>query len=335
MNSILEIFQRRNKHTTGNTDIYPKPIIADFTKNAMNAEERALLVLDGILAGDVIGHPYEGLFEPPCLQDPDTADLVTDRCNYSDDSILSFAVMHAAFKVKETKPGTRKERVAIYRTALRQYTRAFPEGDYGSYFLAWATNDDAEDNDSYGNGGAMRAGVIGAVFDDYDDVVENAVCSALPSHSHEEGVKGAVVTAAMVWMGFHGATKDEIVDYACRMYPNGFRNVEEYIGLPMMTPLNPKASIKEMQDLAGIAVSLKSWITVPEAVVNFNNSDNFESCIRNIMRYASDSDTVGAICGGIAAAFYKNTDLGSEEENDRMSEFGHVFKERMQAIKEE
>lgn len=115
------------------------------------------------------------------------------------------------------------------------------------------------------------------------------------------------------------------------MYPDGFNTVEEYVNSPNTRPLNPEASIEEMQELAGIAVSLKSWITVPEAVINFNNSDNFESCMRNLLRYASDSDTVGAISGGVAAAFYKEAVISNPEDMSRLTKIGHTFKEKMQS----
>lgn len=324
----VELYKTRDDQSA----ICQKPQIVNYTECDMTRQDRIDLVLNGIIAGDSIGAPYEGLFEPPFL-DPDTADLITNKSHISDDSVLSFAVMTAALENADGSRKTAEEQIQTYSNALKKYTRTFPDAGYGQHFYRWAMSGSTDRLNSYGNGGAMRAGIVGAVFDDYDDVFKNAARSAIPSHGHKEGIKGAIAAATMVWMGFHGATKKEIVQYACDMYSDGFNTVEEYVNSPSTRPLNPEASIKEIQDLAGIAVSLKPWVTVPEAVINFNSSDNFELCMRNLLRYASDSDTVGAISGGIAAAFYKETSISNPEDMNRLTKIGHTFKEKMQAVK--
>lgn len=265
------------------------------------------------MTGDMIGHPFEGLFEIPWTVNPNIDNLIRSDSRISDDTVLSYAVMQAAFDISEGLPTTRTDRVNLYRASLKKYAKAFPSAGYGMAFYNWAI-DNGPDYASYGNGGAMRAGVIGAVFNDVDDVIENAICSALPSHGHPEGIKGAVVTAVLVWMAFHGATQMEMLAYACKHYSNGFWNIETY---QKTMPLNPDSSIEDIQQLAGIAVSLSSWVTVPEAIVNFMHSTDFDGCMRNILRYASDSDTVGAISGGIAAAYYGNCILKFEEDNEK------------------
>lgn len=332
--TIWDLFKKKQDKKKENTEEKPltesqsyAPVIANKKDCEMGRNERAMLVLSGIMTGDMIGHPYEGLFEIPYNIDPDHDPLIRQDSGISDDTVMSYAVLQAALEIAEGFPMSRGDRVALYRMNLKKYAKSFPDAGYGMAFYNWAV-DDGPEYTSYGNGGAMRAGVIGAVFDDIEDVIENAICSALPSHGHPEGIKGAVVTAVLVWMGFHGATRMEMLAYACKHYSEGFWNIETY---QKTIPLNPDASIEELQDLAGITVSLSSWITVPETVVNFMHSKSFDGCMRNILRYASDSDTVGAISGGIAAAYYKSCRLVIDEDNTKAEEIRNETLKKLKA----
>ena len=152
---------------------------------------------------------------------------------------------------------------------------------------------------SYGNGGAMRSGVIGAVFDDIKTVIRQAVYSALPSHSHPEGIKGAVVTAVSVYLALRQVPKEDILTYMSSFYTEPFRDK------PLWSPM-PDMPVQELISHGWQCASVTTQITMPEVIINLRDSDSYESCIRNMFRYPCDSDTVGAISGGIAAALYGN-----------------------------
>ena len=83
----------------------------------------------------------------------------------------------------------------------------------GDGILLNGKSDGAEPYKSYGDGAAMRVSLIGAWYSDPDQVVFTAAVSAAASHNHPEGIKGAVVSAACIWMALRGYTKEEI----CRL----------------------------------------------------------------------------------------------------------------------
>lgn len=273
--------------------------------------EDASLVLAGIAVGDMAGEPYEGCgcygkYDPQIFPDAyRTMPLVSPKAHITDDTVLSAAVMDAATAIKKDveKKKISVENIACvcrYERLLQDYAKQYPDAGYGGAFYRWAVNGERNAGyKSYGNGGAMRVGVIGALFGTVDDVICQAVMSALPTHSHPEGIKGAVVTAVAVFLALHGVDKKDILQYMSSYYQDKDLDGEPY-RIRTDTDLDRMAKEK----LLYTYVSVRAQETVPEAIINLRYSDSYESCIRNVFRYACDSDTVGAISGGIAAALY-------------------------------
>ena len=138
---------------------------------------------------------------------------------------------------------------------------------------------------------AMRVAFVGEYFDDYEEMQREAARTAEISHNHPEGIKGAVVTATCIWMARYGASKQEIYDYVLKEYP-----VEKY----------DFSVDKDMEYLRKhYEWTEKCCDTVPAAMRCFYDSIDYESFIRNIISFECDSDTVGAIAGGVAEEFYK------------------------------
>ncbi len=275
-------------------------------KCTMSQEERIRLVISGIALGDMIGQPYEGKIERSEIFSPNEVPLVESRNHITDDTVMSFAVLDATLHLcKEYH--SEKQIIGTYKETLRKYAKRYPDAGYGWHFYQWAVLDQEDEAyKSFGDGSAMRSGVIGAIFDHVKDVITYAYYSALPTHSHPEGIKGAIVTAVAVWMAFHGATKADIIKYVSVYYPNGFRNSQEFYERSCM---DPDITMEELESLEVLTASTVCQIAVPEAFANFHHSSNFESCMRNCLRYPADTDTVAAISGGIAAAYYKETNL--------------------------
>ena len=187
---------------------------------------------------------------------------------------------------------------------LKKYGRRNPNRGYGSHFSWWLESDELmlPEYKSYGNGSAMRVGTIPAYFFDVSDVIRYSVYSAYPTHSHLDGIKGAVVAAVIVWMCLQGVGKEDILKYIQKQYPprkdypgkvNGYTSLEEL-----------QSGIKDDMVHAVVNNTLHAGETVCEAVINLVNSTSFESCLRNAQTYLCDRDTVGAISGAMAAAYY-------------------------------
>lgn len=157
-------------------------------------------------------------------------------------------------------------------------------GDYGNRDFKPGTR---HPYNSFGNGAAMRCSANGWMFDTLEETERVAGLSAAITHNHSEGIKGAQSTAAAIFMARSGKSKEEIRNYISTKYGyNLNRTCDE---------------IRPVYDWDGSCQG-----TVPEAMVAFFDSIDFESAIRLAVSLGGDSDTLACITGGIAEAFYKN-----------------------------
>lgn len=264
-------------------------------------------ILAGIMIGDSAGQPYEG-FGFPKDKDPDTIPLIPESVTWTDDTAMTMAVLDAA-RQSSANNLSNLQTYICYRTMLKLYAKQYGDKGYGGAFYMWAVLDqNAKRYRSFGNGSAMRAGCLGGMFEDVEDVIRHACISAIPTHSHPEGIKGAIVTAVCTWMANHGATKKQILAYAEKHYPDGYRTTKEYF-YGNARWMAPGLTIAELKNLEPITAKPYCQVSVPEAVSILLESDSFEICIRNILRFWCDTDTVGAIAGTMAAAYYGNTNI--------------------------
>ena len=302
---ILDILKNRkkDKEETRN-DVRIPDFIAKETR--YGREEAMRLVLTGIAMGDIAGSRYEGLLLPNGVT-PDTVELYGKGHHVTDDTIISVAVMKAIEEIERRNLTDYEYRIKadILVRYLKAYVKAFPDAGYGGLFYEWACgNRRAKSYNSCGNGSAMRAGIIGAMFEDKNDVALCAAFSASVTHNHPEGIRGAVVAAECVWMCLHGAEKHDIRYYLESNYPDRSKLPEDEKVIPLVIHgslyLEDLIRLGERYETLGVICQN----TVPEAVINFIDSTSYEDCIRNSMRYICDRDTVGAISGGIAAAYY-------------------------------
>jgi ADP-ribosylglycohydrolase len=179
-----------------------------------------------------------------------------------------------------------------------------PMGGYGGAFSRWLFNPDflggyrdeynnfddipsgRHPYNSWGNGSAMRCSACGWVAKTLSEALELAKRSAEITHNHPEGIKGAQATAAAIWMARHNATKEEIKEY-----------IMDKFGYDL------NRDCDDIRPNYYFDVSCQG--TVPEAIIAFLDSWDFESAIRLAVSLGGDSDTLTCITGGIAEAFYK------------------------------
>ena len=277
------------------------------------------LVFCGIAIGDISGSIVEG-FDIPEYSTPETYPIFQKAASeeyrtITDDTIMTIAIMEAAKQII-TDNTPEHQMSDIYAQSMRRFAKKYPDAGYGWHFYNWAVLGENDPNyQSYGNGAAMRAGILGALFDRQEDVIRHAIASAMPTHSHPEGIKGAVLAAMCVWMALHGASKEDILSYACHHYPNGYKTLEEKRSRPWM---DPSISLDQLAALSPYTASVKTQDSFPEAIANFIHSTSFESCIRNAYRYRCDTDTVSAIAGGIAAAYYGSVEIAGVDAEDTL-----------------
>jgi ADP-ribosylglycohydrolase len=224
----------------------------------------------GAIIGDIIGSVYE--FHRPPIKSTDF-ELFTDKSTFTDDTVLTVAVAEAILTGAE------------YGPVMQRYARAYPGRGYGGNFRRWIHTDPITPYGSYGNGSAMRVSPVGFAFDSIDSVLAEAERSALPSHNHPEGVKGAQATALMIFEARYGMNKAALKT-----------EIEARFGY------NLERTLDEIRP--GYYFNETCQGSVPEAILAFTESHDFEETIRLAISLGGDADTLAAIAGGMAQAYY-------------------------------
>ncbi len=234
----------------------------------------------GAILGDIAGSRFE--FSRPQNFDWKTVDLFGGMSTFTDDTVLTIATKYAVLKGLP------------YAKAYGMFGRKYSRVGYGNMFLQWLFAHSEKGYNSYGNGSAMRVSFIGEFFPTLEQVEEEAERSSLCTHNHPEGVKAARATAAAVFLARTGSSKQEIAAYLHRTC-----GYEIHKPLLLYRPFG-----KFDVTAAG---------TMPLALRCFLESDDWESCIRNVFSVKCDTDTVACIAGGIADAFYGGTGLPEDQ----------------------
>ncbi len=229
----------------------------------------------GAIAGDTIGSIYE--FAPTKNYD---FPMFDEEMEYTDDSILTIAqadwLLHDATHSHE-----------VLEERMRYWANKYPNplGSYGSCFLTWFTTGHPKPYNSWGNGSAMRVSPVGFMFDTLEETLRVAKISAEVTHNHPEGIKGAQATAAAIFLARTVKSKDEIRDY-----------IEQTFGYNLHTTYE---AIKPMYHFEASCQK-----TVPQSIIAFLESKDYEDAIRLTISLGGDADTMGAITGAIAMAYY-------------------------------
>lgn len=222
----------------------------------------------GALLGDMVGsrfewHNYKAKDFEFCHADS----------RATDDSVLTIATAQALL---DNTP---------FGEAYRCWYRRYPQAGYGGGFAAWAQGDSTKGYNSFGNGSAMRVAPVGWYGQALDEVMELARQSALPTHNHMEGVRGAQAVATAIFLARRGESKQQIKSW-----------IEETFSYDLaMTPDDIRPDY---------AFDVTCQGSVPQALVCFLHSTDVEDAIRTAVSIGGDSDTIACISGGIAEAFY-------------------------------
>lgn len=222
----------------------------------------------GAIAGDIIGSVYEWN-----RIKTKQFDLFSPDCCFTDDSVLTVALAESILTDND------------YASLMRTYYRRYPDAGYGGLFHEWARAYESRPYNSWGNGAAMRISAVGFAFSTLDEVLARASEYTAVTHNHTEGIKGAQATAAAIFLARTGNTKADIKQYTTVTFHYDLsRSVDE---------IRPAYQFDE-----------SCQGTVPQAIVCFLESTDFEDAIRNAISLGGDSDTLACITGGIAQAYY-------------------------------
>ena len=248
----------------------------------------------GALIGDYVGSRFE--FNNIKSKD---FELFHKDCRYTDDTVMTLAIKSAIDTIINPKDTDNEDafyyansiedkRKRIIVDAMQYWGKVFPGKGYGGSFSNWLASDDPKPYNSWGNGSAMRVSYVGWVFKTLYQTEKYARMTAEVTHNHPEGIKGAITTAGCVYL-------------ARKKYPKWF--IKRYV-MSKGYKLRP---CDEVRPTYQFDVSCQG--TIPVAVEAFLESTDFEDAIRTAISMGGDSDTIGAITGAIAEAYYGMDEL--------------------------
>ena len=207
-------------------------------------------------------------------------DLLTHNCKVTDDSVMSLAIAKAILLCNK-KYDTLSE-AAI--KCMQELGKKYPDVGYGSMFWQWIHSQNPQPYNSWGNGSAMRVSACGYAASTLSEAIDLARKVTVVTHNHPEGIKGAEAVAVAIYMARTGSNLLEVQDYINRNYYK----------------INFK--LDDIRDKYDFDVSCQG--SVPQALEAFFESTGFEDAIRNAISIGGDSDTLAAITGSIAEAYY-------------------------------
>jgi len=229
----------------------------------------------GAIIGDIVGSRFE--WNNHKSKD---FDLLTYNCFFTDDTVMTLAVAKAILACNGNYGNLEQKTVDSMRTLGHKY----PDCGYGGGFRNWLFSTDPRPYNSYGNGAAMRVSACGWAGTSIEEVVALSKIVTAITHNHPEGIKGAEATAVAIYLARTGKNILEIRDYINQnYYPINFR-------------------LDDIRDSYSFDETCQG--TVPQAMEAFFESVSFEDAIRNAISIGGDSDTIAAITGSIAEAYY-------------------------------
>ena len=247
----------------------------------------------GAIFGDIVGSVYE--FNNTYNYN---FRLLSDWSQFTDDTVMTLAVAKA---LMESYGKSDEEVRETLINCMKQLGKRYPDAGYGGMFYNWVLGDNREPYNSYGNGSAMRVSAAGWMYDSLEETLHAAKLSAEVTHNHPEGIKGAQVTAAAIYMARTGKSKEEIRDY-----------IEKNFGYDLHKSMKDIVSRGHGEEIC--------QVSVPQALVCFLLSDSYIDTIRKSVCIGGDSDTIACIAGSIAEAYYGMDEKYKEETMKRLPE---------------
>ncbi len=202
-------------------------------------------------------------------------------------------------------------------TARRFLANFHPQRNYGARIygimelLRQGDSWDRVGTDSWGNGGAMRIAPIGFFFYEQGELLkENALLCTRITHRHPQAMAGALAQAMAVGMATHkGMTGDAIARPAfLEEIVQGVQGVDGLMATELM-------KIRELVKGGDLEARI-DWIArtfsrdvsalgaVPAAIASFLINEDFPSTVVTAINCGGDTDTIGAMAGALAGAYY-------------------------------
>ena len=206
--------------------------------------------------------------------------LLHPKCRFTDDTVMTLAVCDALMNSLPDYSDLKEQAVR----SMQQLGRKYPHCGFGGMFKKWVHSDSPAPYNSFGNGAAMRVSGCAYVADSLDEVKRLSKAVTEVTHNHPEGIKGAEAVVVAVYLARTGTSMADIREHVTtNYYPLDF-------------------TLDDIRPTYKFDSSCQG--SVPQALEAFFESTSFEDAIRNAISIGGDSDTVAAITGSIAEAYY-------------------------------
>ena len=232
-------------------------------------------MLLSVAIGDIAGMPYE--FNG--TKDYDRVNLLLPDNTYTDDTVCTYACAEALLHKKSMAE------------TLWLRCRQEPGRGYGGRFAGWIYANSVQPSyRSFGNGSGMRVAAAGFMASSVEECIDLATQTAIPTHDHPEGIKGAVATALAIHYAMVGRDKAFICQNVLEKYYHDWAKLS-------YADIKPSYMFDETCQQ-----------TIPAAIICFLESNDYEDCLKKCIALAGDADTLAAIAGPMAYAFYREMD---------------------------
>jgi len=231
----------------------------------------------GAIIGDIAGSTYEHNNDKT-----EDCEIFRENSRFTDDTVLTLATAYHFISD------------CSYTEAYKRFGCKYPGAGYGRRFRKWRGSEDPKPYNSWGNGSAMRVSPIAWVAEDLDWVMAEAKRSAEVTHNHPKGIAGAQAVAGAIYLARQGESKDAIRSWVSETFDYDLNR-----------------TIEEIRPDYTFDVSCEG--SVPESIIAFLESSDFEDSIRKAISIGGDSDTIASIAGAISHAFYGSIPVVMEE----------------------
>ena len=229
----------------------------------------------GAIIGDIAGSKYE--FNNYRSKN---FDLLANDCYFTDDTVMTIAVYVALKNCKGKYDKLEDETVK----QMHKIGKRYMDSGFGGMFKRWLLTNNTKPYNSFGNGSAMRVSPVVKFAKSLDDVKMLSAKVTKVTHNHPEGIKGAEATAVAIYLAKEGKSKEEIKKYIEENYYDLNFNYEDLV--------------------ENYRFNETCQESVPQALYCFFISESFEDCLKTTISIGGDSDTLCAISGAIAEAYY-------------------------------
>lgn len=231
----------------------------------------------GAIIGDIVGSRFE--FDGN-IHKSKHFELFNEHCEFTDDTVLTIAIAAAVWACK----GNYEKLPKVAKKTMHCFGHLYEDRGYGAKFCEWLYSEDKKPCNSFGNGSAMRVSAVGWAAKTLKEVKELSRTVTEITHNHPEGIKGAEAVSVCIFLARKGYSLTKIHNYVEKnYYPLDF-------------------TLDEIRDDYRFDTTCQG--SVPQAITAFLESNSFEDALRNAISIGGDSDTLGAITGSIAEAYY-------------------------------